>query len=209
MEPSSHIRVLLVDDDPEWLKAMTRFISKEPDLRIAGTAMNREEALALVGAMDFDVAVMDLNLTENKFDGITVAIDICLIQSLKVIMLTSFNEEDLIKKAFSIGATNYFSKSKFIELPQAIRNAHRQESPFDVLVKDYVRLRREEQLHMLTPAERDIFRFVEEGNTNANIQKRLYISESTIKNHVNAILKKLGAYSMKEAVEKVRKEDFE
>lgn len=101
MEPSSHIRVLLVDDDPEWLKAMTRFISKEPDLRIAGTAMNREEALALVGAMDFDVAVMDLNLTENKFDGITVAIDICLIQSLKVIMLTSFNEEDLIKKAFS------------------------------------------------------------------------------------------------------------
>lgn len=209
MESSPHIRVLLVDDDPEWLKAMTRYISKEPDLRIAGTALNRDEALALVRAMELDVAVMDMNLTENKFDGLTVAIDICHIQPMKVIMLTSFNEEDLIKKAFSAGAVNYISKTKFMELPQAIRSSHRQQSPFDVLVRDYVRLKREEQLHMLTPAERDIFRLVEEGNTNADIQKKLYKSESTIKNHVNAILKKLGAHSMKEAVGKVRKEDFE
>lgn len=202
------IRLLLVDDESEWLKAMTRFLNKEPDLHIAGLALNQEEALALVKMMRFDVVIMDLNLTENKFDGLAVAIEICRIQTTKVIVLTSFNEEDLIKRAFYAGAVNYISKTKFRELPQAIRSCYQHDSPFEVLVKDYTRLKMEEQLHRLTPAERDIFRLVEQGFTHTQIEKKLFKTESTIKNQINGMLKKLGVHSMKEAIEKIRKEDL-
>lgn len=90
------IRVAIVEDDPDWLKAMIRFLNKTNDLLIIGTATNKEEAILLAKDWDVDVILMDINLSENKYDGIYAAIEIGEVSSAKIIMLTSLNEEHLI-----------------------------------------------------------------------------------------------------------------
>lgn len=202
------IRVLLVEDDPDWLKAMIQFLSHEEDILIVGTALNREEAVQLTKSLEIDIVLMDINLTDNKMDGIHAAIQMCEIQKVKIIMLTSLQEEDLITQSFAAGVANYISKTNYLQLPHAIRSSYRDESPIEVLVKDYTRLKEEEQLRVLTPAEREIYKMVEQGYTQSQIEKELHKAERTIKNQVSTMLKKLGARSVKEAIEKIRRKGF-
>ena len=75
----------------------------------------------------------------------------------------------------------------------------------EALLKEFTRLKREEQLQVLTAAEREVFELIEDGYTQPQIQEKLYKAESTLKNQVNKMLKKLGVRSSKEAVEKVRR----
>lgn len=75
------------------------------------------------------------------------------------------------------------------------------------LLKEFRRLKREERLQPLTPAEREVFELIEDGRTQAEIGRKLFKSESTLKNQVNRILKKLGASSSREAVRRLRRGD--
>ncbi|WP_068775918.1 response regulator transcription factor [Paenibacillus sp. FJAT-26967] len=201
----SHIKVLLVEDDPDWIKAMTAFLNREPDILIVGAASSPEEAIRLAGTLVFDVVLMDIHLTEMGLDGIYTAIEIHEIHPAKIIMLTSVNDEEVIRQAFTAGAVNYIDKTRFAELPHAIRSAHHHPFAMEALLKEYARLKREEQLKELTAAEREVFELIEEGYTQSQIEKKLVKAESTLKNQVNKMLKKLGAASSKEAVEKVRR----
>ena len=120
-------------------------------------------------------------------------------------MLTSLGDEQVITQSFTAGAVNYIEKSKFKELPAAIRSAVLHPGSMDVLLKEFARLKREEQLRGLTPAEREVFDLLDEGYTHSQMEKKLFKTESTLKNQINKILKKLGVRSSKEAVEKVRR----
>lgn len=200
------IRIFLVEDDPDWIKAMTVFLNGQEDMLVAGAAQTPEQAAEMARVLSFDVVLMDIQLTPGQLDGIYAAADILEIRpQAKVIMLTSMDDEQTITQAFTAGAAQYIEKTRFKELPAAIRGAALHAGPMEALLKEYSRLKREEQLRGLTQAEREVFELMEEGYTHAQIEHKLFKSESTLKNQINKILKKLGVKSGKEAVEKVRR----
>lgn len=201
----SHIRVVLVEDDPDWIKAMTVFLNKEADILIVGAATNSTEAIQLARTIIFDVVLMDIQLSGSPLDGIHTAIEMHDIHPAKIIMLSSLNDEHVMTQSFTAGAVNYIEKTSFKELPYAIRSAYHHPSAMEALLKEFSRLKREEQLKELTSAEREVFELIEEGYTQPEIEKKLYKAESTLKNQVNKMLKKLGVKSSKEAVKKVKR----
>lgn len=202
---NEHIKVLLVEDDSDWIKAMTAFLNHEEDILVVGAAMQSDEAIRLARTLEFDVVLMDIQLTEGGLEGIYTAVEIHEIHPAKIIMLTSMNDEQVITQAFTAGAVNYIEKTRFKEIPQAIRSAYHHPMAMDALLKEFTRLKREEQLKELTVAEREVYELIEEGYTQPQMERKLFKAESTLKNQVSKILKKLGVKSSKEAVEKVRR----
>lgn len=200
------IKVLLVEDDPVWVKAMTDFLNAQEDMIIIGVAINKAEAIKMVQSLKIDIVLMDINLTENKYDGIYAAAEIEKIDSeIKIVMLTSLSEEIAVIKSFTAGAKQYISKVEYKEIPNAIRSVFSRNSPMDILLKDYSRLKEQEQLKELNFTEREVFDLIEKGYTRAQIQERLSKSESTLKKQIKQILVKLGVRSSKEAVQKVKR----
>jgi NarL family two-component system response regulator LiaR len=199
------IRVLIVEDDPDWIKAITSFLNREPDMLVVGAATTTDEALRLAGTLSFDVVLMDIQLNGSGHDGIYTAMELHDIHPAKIIMLTSLTDETVMTRSFTAGAVNFIEKTRYKDLPAAIRTAHRHPAAMNALLKEFARLKREEQLGALTPAEREVYELIEEGYTQSEIERKLYKAESTLKNQVNKMLKKLGVRSSKEAVELVRK----
>jgi len=199
------IRLLLVEDDPDWIKAMSVYLNQQEDLMVAAAAATSEEALRLAASIEFDVALLDVHLTASGRDGIYTALALSELRPVRIIMLTSDASERTMTDAFTAGAIHYLDKSRFKELPHVIRSAYHHPEPMEALLKELRRLKREEQLQPLTAAEREVFELLEEGYTHPQIERRLFKAESTLKNQVNRILKKLGVRSGREAVEKVRK----
>jgi DNA-binding NarL/FixJ family response regulator len=206
---NEHIKVLLVEDDPDWIKAMTAFLNHEDDILVVGAAMQSAEAIRLAKTLEFDVVLMDIQLSAGGMEGIYTAVEMHDIHPAKIIMLTSVNDEHVITQAFTAGAVNYIDKTRFKEIPQAIRSAYHHPSAMEALLKEFSRLKREEQLKDLTVAEREVFELIEEGYTQPQMEQKLYKAESTLKNQVSKILKKLGVKSSKEAVERVRRKGLQ
>lgn len=119
-------------------------------------------------------------------------------------MLTSMSDEEVIQQAFTAGATDYILKKDATHIPEIIRSTYNDAPPIQALIKDYVRLKIEEQLKDLTTAERVVYDLIEQGYSRSEIQKKLIKSDNTIKNQIKNILKKLSVSSMKEAIQKVK-----
>ncbi|MBD2869757.1 response regulator transcription factor [Paenibacillus arenilitoris] len=201
----SHIKVFIVEDDADWVKALTSYLNREEDMLVTGTASHSDEALSLARTTRFDIVLMDIQLEGSELNGIQTAVMMHELTSAKIIMLTSLADEKSMAQSFTAGAVHYLEKSRYKELPQAIRAAHYYPAPMDALLKELARLKREEQLKALTGAEREVFELIEAGYTQSQIERKLYKAESTLKNQINKMLKKFGVKSSKEAVEKVRR----
>ncbi|MGO4789961.1 response regulator [Paenibacillus sp. 2KB_20] len=202
----NRIQIFLVEDDPDWIKSMTVFLNAQEDMMVVGTAESPEQAIAMAQILSFDIVLMDIQLTAGRHDGISTAAEILDRKpQAKAIMLTSLGDELAIMQSFTAGAINYIEKSRFKELPAAIRSAVFHPGSMEVLLKEFARLKREEQLRGLTPAEREVFDLLDEGYTHSQMEQKLFKTESTLKNQINKILKKLGVRSSREAVEKVRR----
>ncbi len=203
MNEVGKIKIILVEDDPSWQKIMADFLRECPDFEIVGIAGRKEEALKFALNIPADIVLMDINLTENKRDGITAALEILERTHLKIIMLTSLEEEELITDSFAAGAVEYVTKDNYLDIPTIIRRAIRESSPMDVLLKDYARLKREEQLKELTSAEREVFDLLEEGHTLNQIETKTFKTHNTLRTQVKQILHKLKARTRIEAIKKV------
>jgi NarL family two-component system response regulator LiaR len=200
----SKIKIIIVDDEVNWLKAMSQFLNKEEDMIVVGTASNKEEALRLVHKPGVDLMLMNINLTQNNLDGIHLAKEILNFCNIKIIMLTCLEEEKVIIDSYTAGAVNFVAKTDYKEIPQVIRSAVHKTSPFEILLKEYLRLKEEEQLKTLTPVEREIYDLLAKNYSRKKIADFLYKTESTIKKQIKSILKKLGASNREEAIKKVK-----
>lgn len=204
------IRIMLVEDDEEWLKALTSFLDNETDFRVVAAVPNREKTLETLNdsSIGLDVILLDINLTGNNYDGIYLAAEVSQIYKVKIIMVTSLLEEKLIIDSFTAGAVHYVHKTRFHEIPAVIRSVVRDTTPFDVLLGEFAKLKQAELLNNLSPSEREIFEMIESGMTQRQITESLFKSSSTLKNQIKSILKKLGVKSSKEAIRKVRMKGF-
>ena len=198
------IKLMIVEDDLDWIKALTDKLNHEADMLVVATATNGDEAIKLAGSLELDVILMDINLEGNKYDGIYAAAKIRHISPAKVVMITSFDEAEVIINSFTAGAVNYISKQDYKEMPAIIRAALYPSNPLVLLIKEYNRLKEEEQLNVLSPSEKEVFKFLEKGCSISEIEKELHKSKSTLKNQINKIFKKLGASSRREAINKIK-----
>ena len=199
------IRVVLIEDDVDWIKIIETIIDNEDDMMLVACSRTKEEAIKLSGALNqIDIFLVDINLTEDNLDGIYTALELKRSESSKIIMLTSMSDEEVIQQAFTAGATDYILKKDVTRIPEIIRSSYHETPPIQALIKDYARLKSEEQLKELTTAERGVYDLVEQGYSRSEIQRKLIKSDNTIKNQIKNILKKLSVSSMKEAIQKVK-----
>lgn len=199
------IRIVLIEDDLDWIKIIETIIGNEDDMMLVACSRTKEEAIKISGALNqIDIFLVDINLTEDNLDGIYTALELKRSESSKIIMLTSMSDEEVIQQAFTAGATDYILKKDATHIPEIIRSSYHETPPIQALIKDYVRLKSEEQLKELTTAERGVYDLIEQGYSRSEIQKKLIKSDNTIKNQIKNILKKLSVSSMKEAIQKVK-----
>ncbi|MGG2196456.1 response regulator [Paenibacillus validus] len=195
---------MLVEDDVIWREHLMNYLNREQDLVVVGAAASREDAVHLARLSDAHVILMDLVLSDEGFDGIEAALDILEIKESKIIMLTGIDEEEAIMDTFTAGAVNYVTKAHYEDIPCAVRAAHFNMNYIHpdsagVLLKGFRELRQEQRSKLLTPAEREVLAYIHHGHTQITIQNERFTSQSTVKKHVNNILKKLKVSSSREA----------
>jgi DNA-binding NarL/FixJ family response regulator len=203
----ARLRILLVDDHEVVRLGLRSLLSRHPDFEGVGEASNADEALARTLAFKPDVVVMDIRLPGAS--GIQATRTITQRRpETKVIILTSYAEDELLMEAIEAGASGYVLKQIGSgDLTRALEAVARGESLLDPSLTGRVfqRLRqaarqdRGSAFRELTEQEVKILRLVSEGLTNKEIGARLYLSEKTVRNYVSAILGKLGLASRAQA----------
>lgn len=191
-------KVFVVDDHELVRKGLIDLIDAEEDLLVVGSAANCEEAVVNFAALDADVAVLDVRLPDGN--GIELCRDlISLKPELKVLMLTSFQDDEALLGAVLGGAVGYLIKDiKNLELLASIRKVAAGESFLDTKLISSVtnRLRENKnpasEIYELTDQEQRVLEFIGEGMTNREIAKNMFLAEKTVKNYVSSLLRKLG-----------------
>src|SRR5580700_8436739 len=193
------ITILVVDDHAVVREGLRTFLGLQDGFEIVGEAADGEEAVEQAEQLDPDVILMDLVMPNR--DGVSA------MQVLKerasrsrVIVLTSFLEDDRLLPALEAGAAGYLLKnSQPAELARAVRAAHAGEAIIDPTVAArLVRALSERPaaaagaLEGLTRRERDVLNLIAHGRSNKRIALELGISEKTVKTHVGHVLGKLG-----------------
>ncbi|MEK8128559.1 response regulator transcription factor [Paenibacillus filicis] len=215
MDDNGVIRVVIVEDDPEWLAGLRSYLRKEKDMEVVATASGGVEAVKLLETLEADVVLMDIMMSDSP-EGLWAAAEIVKCSGARVIMLSSMEEKDMIFEAFKAGAVDYMVKSNFAEIPQMIRSAYANRSAIHPSVAEQMReeFRRLKQLEhevrvkelrdLLTPTEVQVLDLIEKGHTQTQIADKFVVSIRTVKVHVGNILKKLGGKSSKEAAQKAK-----
>jgi len=191
-------KVFVVDDHELVRKGLIDLIDAEEDLLVVGSAANCEEAVVKFAALDADVAVLDVRLPDGN--GIELCRDlISLKPELKVLMLTSFQDDEALLGAVLGGAVGYLIKDIMnLELLASIRKVAAGESFLDTKLISSVtnRLRENKnpasEIYELTDQEQRVLEFIGEGMTNREIAKNMFLAEKTVKNYVSSLLRKLG-----------------
>jgi len=199
------IKVLLVDDHEMVRIGLSAMLATEEDVEIVGEAASGEEALALAEAFRPDVVLMDLVMA--GMDGIeTTRRLVRLLPDCKVIVLTSYVDDEKVYPAMEAGAFGYLLKtSRAADITRAIRNAAEGRPTLEpqVATKMISRFRRfgETPPHEeLTEREREVLRLVAKGKSNRDIAEELGIGIKTVKFHLSNIFAKLGVEDRTQAV---------
>jgi NarL family two-component system response regulator LiaR len=193
------IRVLLVDDHAVVREGLRNFLALQDGLEIVGEAGDGNEAIEQAQRLEPDVILMDLVMP--GLDGIGAMRQLrARSPASRVIVLTSFLEDERVLPAIQAGAAGYLLKNVApAELARAIRAAHAGEAIIDPTaaarlvqaIADDARPRIEEP-ERLTRRERDVLELIARGQSNKRIALELGISEKTVKTHVGHLLAKLG-----------------
>ncbi|WP_020619204.1 response regulator [Paenibacillus daejeonensis] len=199
------IRILLAEDQAMVRQGLKMMMESDPEIRVTGEARNGREAVRLCESHYFDLAVLDIRMPE--MDGLSAA---AVMRErwpdLKLLILTTFNDDEYALQALKLGASGYMLKDADpAQLLQAIRSvlAGGLSLGDQVAAKVMPRLLGQESATTprvpeegladvtLTPRELDVIRFVGMGRSNREIAAELSLSQGTVKNHISQALDKL------------------
>jgi two-component system, NarL family, response regulator len=190
------IRLLLADDHPSLRAGLAAILGRQSDLKVVAEAGCGREVIESQETVD--VYVLDLRMPEG--DGIqTIKELIARDPAAKILVLTTFDNEEDIFQSLEAGARGYLLKDTTKEeLVAAIRQVHRGERhlPLNIAARLADRLNRPK----LTPREMDVLRLVCRGRTNKEMGAAMFISEETVKSHMKSLFQKLGVHDRAEAV---------
>ena len=188
------IRVVLADDHAVVRQGLRTFLDLQDDIEVVAEASDGLEAVEAAARLDPDIVLLDLVMP--GLDGLGALKELRSGRA-RVIVLTSFGDDDKLFAALRGGAAGYLLKDvEPADLVRAIRSAHAGQSPLSPVVATRVV---EEVAHggsaapgTLTPRERDVLTLIAQGRSNKVIARELGVAEKTVKTHVGHILAKLG-----------------
>ena len=213
------IRVLLVDDQEIIRQGLATILKYAEGIEVAGQASDGKQALALARELKPDVVLMDLKMA--GLGGIPATRQIIAeLPDVRVVILTTYDTDDLVFEGIKAGASGYLLKDASAEtLVEAIRGVMRGESQIAPKVarkvlSEFQRLVEVSEsapvglvtpesdliIEPLTAREEDVLRLLVEGLSNRDIGEKLFLSEGTVKNYVSAIIGKLQANDRTHAV---------
>jgi DNA-binding NarL/FixJ family response regulator len=196
-EGSKIIRVLIVDDHPVVRFGLRTMLESEQNIVVTGVAGSAKEALLEVQRVESDVVLMDLRMP--GMEGTEAITELQRIQpSLRVLVLTNYQAEEDILRAFQAGATGYLLKNTpQEEIVRAVEMVYENKRfvPPDIAQRLMDTIGRQE----LSQRELEVLTLVAKGQTNKQIAELLFISDKTARNHVISCLTKLGANDRTEA----------
>ena len=196
------IRVMVADDQIIVREGLKKILSLEPEIEISCEAENGYDVLEQLGRHNVDVVLLDVRMP--KMDGIQAAAKIKQrYPDMKIIILTTFNEDEYLFEGIKYGISGYLLKDSEIDyVIKSIKEAYLNKMVFDPSVTpkliQAINNKSSEpdtalvNLEDLTDREVAIVKLVVKGWTNQQIAGELFISEGTVKNHISKILKKLN-----------------
>lgn len=210
------IKILICDDQSLFREALRTLLGAYTDLEVIGEASNGEEALRIAFSEIPNIVLMDLRMP--VMDGVEATRRIVQLgKGIKVIVLTTFDDDETVFEGLRAGAVGYLLKDVSSDkLVEAIKAADRGEyfllpsitakvvSEFSKISKPSPKHRDEFLPDPLSPREIEILKLVATGASNREIAEKLVISEGTVKNHLSSILSKLGVRDRMQAILKAR-----
>lgn len=199
------IKVVFVDDHEMVRIGVSSYLSAQPDIEVIGEADNGKKGVELSLDLRPDVILMDLVMKE--MDGIEATKNIIEAwPEAKIIIVTSFLDDEKVYPALEAGATSYLLKtSKASEIANAVRSTANGQSILEpeVTGKMMMKMRQKDATHLhdqLTSREMEILLLMAQGKTNQEIADELFIALKTAKTHVSNILSKLDVQDRTQAV---------
>lgn len=203
-DESAAIRIVLVDDDALVRAGLKLILGGSRDIDVVGEAGDGDEVPALVARTRPDIVLMDIRMP--RVDGLTATASLLAQPDApKVIVLTTFDADDMVLKALQIGAQGFLLKDtappRMVEAIHQVAQGEQILSPSVVAqviavatrgVESSRREQAETDLHSLTEREHEIAVAIGQGLSNAEIASTLYMSVATVKAHVTRIFYKLG-----------------
>ena len=203
----SKMRIVLVDDHEVVRLGLKVLLEQSNHFEVVGEANNAKEAVEIAGKFRPDIVLMDIRLPGAS--GIEACEEITqLYPEVRVVMLTSYAEDEMLFSAIRAGASGYLLKQINSEdLIRSLESVRRGDALLDPLVTQRVfqevrRAVKEEEASafaILSQQEKHVLILVSEGKTNREIAKSLFLGEGTVRNYVSSILSKLGASNRAEA----------
>jgi DNA-binding NarL/FixJ family response regulator len=185
---------MIADDEPMVREALTEYLASATDIEVVGAIATGDDAVTEALALAPDVVLMDIRMP--ILDGIAATKTITDANAnIRVVMLTTFDEDEVIADAFAAGAAGYLLKTtRSAALVEAVRAAHAGLSVVPPgLVSRWSPSRVVAAPPRLLPREREVLELLARGHTNAQIAATLFVSASTVKIHVAALMRKLDA----------------
>ena len=191
------MKLILIDDDCLVVSALKIILEAQPDFEVAATADDGADALTLYREHAPDVLLMDIRM--KKTDGLKAAAEVLgEFPDARILLLTTFSDDEYIVKALKLGARGYLLKQDYQNIAPAIRAVYSGQTVFGTEIMSRI------PTHLQSPPpfdwaacdiserELDVIRLIAEGLSNREIAGRLYLSEGTVRNYLSSILDKLG-----------------
>lgn len=192
------IRILIADDDTIIREGLRMIIETQPDMQFLAAVTNGEEAYQICRKEKPDVVMLDIRMPIK--DGIEAATLILEDKLSTPLLLTTFDEPDLILRALQAGINGYILKNSPADrILSAIRVIHAGGTVFQADVLEFIRTRVSSHQPgnnlfemLLSPREMEIVKLISEGLSNKEIGEKLFLTNGTVRNHISTILEKTG-----------------
>jgi two-component system, NarL family, response regulator LiaR len=191
------IRVLIADDHAVVRQGLRTYLELQDDVEVVAEAADGEAAVRAAERHAPDVVLLDLAMP--RLDGVAALRELRgRAPGARVIVLTSFGEDDRLFAALRAGAAGFLLKdTEPADIVRAIRGAHTGQSPLSPatatrVVEELARGGRPRAAELLTPRELEVLRLIARGRSNKRIALELGVAEKTVKTHVGHLLGKLG-----------------
>lgn len=190
------MKIIIVDDDYLVSSSLKIILEAEPSFEVSAIGKDGQEAISLYKHSPPDVLLMDIRM--SKMNGLDAAKEILSgFPDAKILLLTTFSDDEYIIKALKIGAKGYLLKQDYESIIPAIKAVHAGQTVFgDEVVSKIPKLLQKSgsfsyESHQISEREYELIRYIADGFSNKEISEKMFLSEGTVRNYLSSILDKL------------------